>query len=110
MRLPPWGVRKTCASRRAIGVLPWLHFTETDTTSSLGATQVALTGGVELSSPALQWPHRRVLQCPGDHLGVSATRVLRCARAVAARVRGRFGARAEDSGHQLRAQPHAREP
>ena len=28
-----------------------------DITSSLGATQVALTGGVELSSPALQWPH-----------------------------------------------------
>jgi DNA-binding beta-propeller fold protein YncE len=28
-----------------------------DVTSSLGATQVALTGGVELSSPALQWPH-----------------------------------------------------
>ena len=25
--------------------------------SSRGATQVALTGGVELSSPALQWPH-----------------------------------------------------
>jgi DNA-binding beta-propeller fold protein YncE len=28
-----------------------------DIASSLGATQVALTGGVELSSPALQWPH-----------------------------------------------------
>jgi DNA-binding beta-propeller fold protein YncE len=28
-----------------------------DIASSPGATQVALTGGVELSSPALQWPH-----------------------------------------------------
>ena len=28
-----------------------------DIASSLGATQVALTGGLELSSPALQWPH-----------------------------------------------------
>jgi DNA-binding beta-propeller fold protein YncE len=28
-----------------------------DIASSLGATHVALTGGVELSSPALQWPH-----------------------------------------------------
>ena len=28
-----------------------------DIASSRGATQVALTGGVELSSPALQWPH-----------------------------------------------------
>src|SRR6266516_5043510 len=28
-----------------------------DSASSLGATQVALTGGLELSSPALQWPH-----------------------------------------------------
>jgi DNA-binding beta-propeller fold protein YncE len=28
-----------------------------DIASSLGATQVALTGGVQLSSPALQWPH-----------------------------------------------------
>jgi DNA-binding beta-propeller fold protein YncE len=28
-----------------------------DIASSLGATDVALTGGVELSSPALQWPH-----------------------------------------------------
>jgi hypothetical protein len=28
-----------------------------DIASSSGATQVALTGGVELSSPALQWPH-----------------------------------------------------
>lgn len=28
-----------------------------DIASSLGATQVALTGSVELSSPALQWPH-----------------------------------------------------
>ena len=28
-----------------------------DIASSLGAAQVALTGGVELSSPALQWPH-----------------------------------------------------
>jgi hypothetical protein len=27
-----------------------------DIASSSGATQVALTGGVELSSPALQWP------------------------------------------------------
>ena len=28
-----------------------------DIASSSGVTQVALTGGVELSSPALQWPH-----------------------------------------------------
>ena len=28
-----------------------------DIASSLGATTVALTGGVELSSPALRWPH-----------------------------------------------------
>ena len=28
-----------------------------DVTSSRGITQVALTGGVQLSSPALQWPH-----------------------------------------------------
>jgi DNA-binding beta-propeller fold protein YncE len=28
-----------------------------DITSSFGATRVALTGGVALSSPALQWPH-----------------------------------------------------
>jgi hypothetical protein len=28
-----------------------------DIASSRGATQVALTGGVELSSPTLQWPH-----------------------------------------------------
>jgi hypothetical protein len=30
---------------------------DVDITSSLGATRLALTGGVELSSPALQWPH-----------------------------------------------------
>jgi len=30
---------------------------DVDIASSRGATQVALTGGVELSSPALRWPH-----------------------------------------------------
>jgi DNA-binding beta-propeller fold protein YncE len=30
---------------------------DVDIMSSLGATRVALTAGVELSSPALQWPH-----------------------------------------------------
>ena len=30
---------------------------DVDIASSSGATQVALTGGVELSSSALQWPH-----------------------------------------------------
>ena len=30
---------------------------DVDIASSSGATRIALTGGVELSSPALQWPH-----------------------------------------------------
>src|SRR5438552_18868908 len=38
---------------------------------------------------------------------MSAARVFRPAGTVAARVRGRFNAGADDSGHQVRTEPHA---
>jgi hypothetical protein len=53
VRLSPSNRRLAVASfhRNRIAVF------DIDIASSRGATQVALTGGVELSSPALQWPH-----------------------------------------------------
>jgi hypothetical protein len=42
------------------------------------------------------------------HLRMPAAHVFRPAGTVAARVRGRFNAGAEDSGHQVRTEPHAR--
>jgi len=64
MLLPLWGVPKTSVSRRAIVVLPSPPSSDTESRSSTSkiatsaaGPHVTLTGGVELSSPALSSPH-----------------------------------------------------